>query len=105
MGEIGDYWNEHKQYKRDKSAADSLGMSVDAYRRKVAKDKERDRAAAKAKKLARHTVQCECGLTFFDKNAHNCHKVRTGKLGHKGTAIHPSKDAFPDQPSTQSDAK
>jgi len=92
MGDIGEYWADHREYKRDVSAARSMGLSVEAYRRKMEAMKAQDRAEAKAKKLARHTIQCECGRTFYDKNAHNCHKVRTGKLGHKGTEIKPSRD-------------
>jgi len=93
MGDVGEYWREHKEHKRDVSAARSMGLSVEAYRRRLEAEKAKDRAEAKAKKLARHTIQCECGRTFFDKSAHNCHKTKTGKLGHKGTEIIPSRDS------------
>lgn len=84
MGDIGDYWRDHKEYARDRKAADSLGVSLSQYRRDMRKMEAEERAEKKVAKLATHTIRCECGRTFLDKNAHNCHKTRTGKLGHKG---------------------
>lgn len=74
MGDIGDYWREHKEYvERRKS-----GLSERQYR-KMHKQEAEERKAAQ---LSKHTVRCECGRTFLDDNAHKCHKSRWGKKGH-----------------------
>lgn len=82
MGEIGDYWREHKEYKRDKAAAEALDMSLGSYRRWLAKERAKDKKRKIQDKLAAHTIRCECGRTFMDANAHKCHKQRWGKIGH-----------------------
>ncbi len=92
MGDIGEYWKEHKEYSRNKKAADSLGMSVSQYEKRMRKMEMEENSARKAARIAKHTIQCECGRTFMDTAAHNCHKSVTGKLGHKGTTIISSKN-------------
>lgn len=87
MGDIGDYWREHKEYAHDRKVADKLGISLNQYRRRMQQEARAMRAEAKAERLARHTLQCECGRTFLDVNAHNSHKTRTGRKGHEGTPI------------------
>ncbi len=87
MGDIGDYWREHKEYKQDKRTADELGVSISKYRRDMRKMEAAERAEKKAARLASHTLRCECGRTFLDTNAHNCHKMKLGKKGHKGMLI------------------
>lgn len=64
MGDVGDYWREHKAY-------------VD--RKKYGKLK--DFPSDKPKK----TLQCECGKWFRDETAHRHHKQAKGKKGHKLT--------------------
>lgn len=93
MGDVGDYWREHREYARDRKAADSLGISLSQYRRDMRRMDREEAAERKAAKLASHTVRCECGRTFLDVAAHNCHKSRWGKKGHKGAAIEPKASA------------
>lgn len=82
MGDIGDYWRGHREYKRDRKAAESLGMSLSKYRREMGKMEAQERAEAKARKLAKCTVQCECGRWFLAANDHSCHVRSQGKKGH-----------------------
>lgn len=79
MGDIGDYWREHKEYKQRRK----MGLSQRQWNRMNAEIAAENKAA----KLAKHTIRCECGRTFLDANAHKCHKSRHGKLGHKGMTI------------------
>jgi len=75
MGDIGDYWNEHKAHKRRVS----MGITL-------ADERRWERERAKEKKQAhmdKCTIKCECGKWLLDKAAHNCHKQRWGKEGHK----------------------
>lgn len=87
MGDIGEYWRDHREYARDKKAAESVGLSVSQYRRKMSEMDAKERAEKNAAKLAKHSVQCECGRTFLDVYAHNSHKSRWGKKGHNGIGI------------------
>jgi hypothetical protein len=82
MGDIGDYWREHKEFARDRKAADSLGMSLSKYRLDMRKMKAEERVEAKAQKLAKCTIQCECGRRFLAPNDHACHVRSQGKKGH-----------------------
>ena len=82
MGDVGDYWREHKDYKRRKESANNLGMSMSEYE-KLEKQMERERIAEnKARHIAKCTIKCECGKWLLDKPAHNCHKGHLGKKGH-----------------------
>jgi hypothetical protein len=82
MGDVGDYWREHKDYKRRRESADNLGMSMREYD-KWDRQQERERKAGKkADHLARCTIKCECGKWLLDTAAHNCHKRHLGKKGH-----------------------
>lgn len=74
MGDIGDYWREHKEYKERKR----LGLSEREYKKMMRDIAQENRSA----QIAKHTIRCECGRTFMDDNAHKCHKSSQGKKGH-----------------------
>jgi len=82
MGDIGDYWREHREYARDRKVAESLGMSLGQYRRRMRKMEADDRAATKAANLAKCTIQCECGRWLLGPNDHANHVQSQGKKGH-----------------------
>lgn len=87
MGDVGDYWREHKEH-RALVERRKAGITA-ADERKW----ERERIQKKkAEHMARCTIKCECGKWFFDVAAHNCHKGRKGKAGHKAVQ---TKDAAP----------
>ena len=78
MGDIGEYWREHKEYKA-KVARRRAGITASDERRW-----ERERITEKrSNHLAKCTVKCECEKWFIDDNAHKCHKAHKGKVGHK----------------------
>ncbi len=79
MGDIGDYWNEHRKYKQKRKYGSVEGVECPIWD-KIQKDAEEARKP-------KRTVQCECGKQFVDVPAHNCHKSRFGKQGHKGSPI------------------
>jgi len=79
MGDIGEYWKEHREYKRRRKYG-SVPKHDDQLTKQMKAEKE-------ALRLAQHGISCECGRTFLDVLAHNQHKARWGKKGHKGKAI------------------
>lgn len=82
MGDIGEYWKDHKEHKRRRQGADALGMSMREYERWEQKT-ERERAQrTKQEKFNRCTIQCECGKWLLDTAAHNSHKMVKGRKGH-----------------------
>jgi hypothetical protein len=87
MGSVGEYWRDHKDYSGDRKAADGMGVSLGQYRRTMRKMEQEEALEKKAAILAKHSIQCECGRTFLDVNAHNSHKMHTGRKGHKGAEI------------------
>ena len=86
MGDIGDYWREHKEYKRRREGADRLGISIRQYDKWVAENEVDERLRKNAGKIARCTSQCECGKWLLDTNAHNSHKSVKGRKGHAAKA-------------------
>jgi hypothetical protein len=55
-------------------------MSLSKYRRDMRKMEAQERKEAKARKLAKGTVQCECGRWLLDHNAYSSH-VRNSIAG------------------------
>lgn len=61
MGEIGDYWREHKEYVERKKNSGRHWSDVS---------------------LKTKTVKCECGKWLADERGHKQHMQRKGKKGH-----------------------
>jgi len=82
MGDIGDYWREHKEHRRRAERATSLGLSMGQYARQERRwaKEEADRKAAD--RIGQCTIQCECGKWLLDVSAHAQHKAAKGKQGH-----------------------
>ena len=77
MGDVGDYWREHKEHQA-RVARRKAGITAADERRC-----ERERILKrKAEWIAKCTVKCECGKWLLDAKAHTSHKSQTGKKGH-----------------------
>jgi hypothetical protein len=82
MGEIGEYWGDHKDYQRRRKGAEQLGMSMSEYENW---ERQCDREAKQREQqehLDRCTLQCECGKWLLDTAAHNSHKSVKGRKAH-----------------------
>lgn len=82
MGDVGEYWKDHKDYERRRDGANKLGMSLHQYDHWSEKCAREESARNRQEKLDRCTIQCECGKWLLDTAAHNSHKMVKGRKGH-----------------------
>jgi uncharacterized Rmd1/YagE family protein len=86
MGDVGDYWREHRAHKerqKRRDAAVRLGMSLEAYEKLDREIRREEQAHRHQEHIDRCTIQCECGRWFLHAAAHNLHRSHKGKEGHK----------------------
>lgn len=84
MGDVGDYWNDHREWKRDKKAADALGMSVPEYHRHRERQRIHDRAWEREQRAKRHAANpYECPICKRQFNTGGALKDHGKGTGHE----------------------
>jgi hypothetical protein len=91
MGDIGEYWRDHKEYQRRRKGAEQLGMSMREYANWERQCESERNQANRADKIERCAIQCECGKWLLDTAAHNSHKMVKGRKGHSVKATKEAK--------------
>lgn len=84
MGDVGDYWNDHRDYKRDKARAAALDMSVAEYHRWQARQRQHDKRAEKEARAKRHAANpYECPVCHRQFNTGGALKDHGKGTGHE----------------------